>query len=595
MNESFNNSYLVESAWEVCNQVGGIYTVIRSKILSQKSQWGDNYLLLGPYFDVKEFEPITDYNCPVGRACLKMREQGIDIHYGTWLVSGRPKVVLINPFSIYWKLGDIKYEMWESFNISSTQHDDLLDQVVAFGFLSQWFVHELQREQPEYKHVAHFHEWMAGLAIPYLRRSNTGIKLVFTTHATLLGRYLAMNDPNFYNRLPYTNWESEANYFNIITQVMLERAAAHGAHILTTVSDITAEECVYLLGRYPEVITPNGLNIQRYEAIHEFQSMHLESKKKINEFIIGHFFPSYKFDLDKTLYFFTSGRFEYQNKGYDITIEALAKLNHLMHQENIDANVVMFIVTKQPFHSMNVNVLQSRAMMEDLKLTCAEIEKEISNKFFANVAGSPDDKLPDLNNYVEEHMKLRFRRSMQSSRTHQLPPVVTHNLVNDGADPVMNFLRSSGLLNHHHDKVKIVYHPDFITATNPLFHMDYSQFVRGCHLGVFPSYYEPWGYTPVESLVRGIPAITSDLAGFGDYVLKNIPEQINDGLYVVERKNKSFHESAEQLAHFMLEFVKLNRRERIMQRNKVEQLSLLFDWNELIDYYNDAYKKALHA
>lgn len=593
MKGTLKGSFLLESAWEVCNQVGGIYTVIRSKILSQKKHWGENYLLIGPWVNNQEFESLENDGSAIYQVCEHMRAQGVDVRYGTWLVSGKPKVVLLNPQSVFHRLGEIKFDIWESFGIDSDTHDDLKDQVLAFSFLSQWFIHDLIAKDPKHKFVAHFHEWMSGLPIPYLKRSGASIKTIFTTHATLLGRFLAMNDPNFYERLPYSNWEAEAQHFNVNTQVKIERAAAHGAHVLTTVSDVTAEECVYLLGRKPEYITPNGLNIERYEAMHEFQSMHLEAKEGINNFVTGHFFPSYRFNLDKTLYFFTSGRFEYKNKGYDITLEALARLNHLMHVYQLDTTVVMFLVTKQPYHSINVRSLESRAMMDELRHTCQEIEDDIAEGLFKYSAGNANEKLPDLNQLVPEHRKLQYRRAMQSSKTDALPQVVTHDLVNQETDPVLNFLRTSNLVNNEYDKVKIVYHPDFISSTSPLFHMDYDKFVRGCHLGVFPSYYEPWGYTPVECLVRGIPSITSDFSGFGDYVIKNLKDKNKDGLAIVNRKYKSFDEAANQLAHQMLDFVKMNRRERITQRNNVEQLSTEFDWERLIEYYIEAYEYVL--
>ena len=593
MNQKLKGGFLIESAWEVCNQVGGIYTVIRSKILSQKKEWGDNYLLIGPYFNSQEFEEVEDDGSPAFRVCAKMREQGIDIHYGTWLVSGKPKVVLINPHSIFHKLGDIKFQIWEDFGIDCGNHDDLKDQVIGFSFLSQWFIHDLIKEDQKHQMVAHFHEWMAGLPIPFLKKSGADIKLLFTTHATLLGRFLAMNDPNFYERLPYANWEEEAKHFNVKTQVGIERAAAHGANFLTTVSDVTSEECVYLLGRKPEFITPNGLNIERFEAMHQFQGMHQDAKDKIHDFVTGHFFPSYKFDLDKTLYFFTSGRFEYKNKGYDLTLEALARLNHKMHQYGINLTVVMFIVTKQPFHSVNIQSLESKAMMDELKHTCEEIEEEMSEQLFRISAGNANDKLPDLNDLVPENLRLKFRRAMQNSKTNKLPQVVTHNLMHQDTDPVVNFLRTSNMVNNEYDKVKIIYHPDFISSASPLFHMDYDEFVRGCHLGVFPSYYEPWGYTPVECLVRGIPSITSDFSGFGDYVQKNLKEKNKDGLYIVDRKYKSFDEAAEQLSNQMLDFVKMDRRERITQRNNAESLSTEFDWEKLINHYTKAYEQVM--
>lgn len=584
---STSKNTLIEIAWEVCNQVGGIYTVIRSKVPAMIERLNDNYLLIGPYYNNHEFEPIENSDDEYFQVVQKMRSMGYDVHYGYWLVTGKPKVILINPKSAYSQLGAIQYDLWEHHDIPSPGGDELLNDVIAFGLLNKIFLEELAKLKDNIK--IHIHEWMAGVSIPLLRRSQVPVRIVFTTHATLLGRYLAMNDPEFYNHIHGFDWLKECKYFNIETQVRIERAAAHGADIFTTVSDVTAKECVHLLGRQPEVILPNGLNVKRFAALHEFQNLHKEYKDKIHEFVMGHFFPSYNFDLDKTLYFFTSGRFEYKNKGYDITLEALARLNHRLKEEGIDVTVVMFFITKQPYHSVNVKAMESRALMQELQETCQAIQQQIGERLFFTAANSDNDKLPPLDTFVDEYWRFRYRRTIQSWKSSDLPPVVTHNLINDGEDPILNFLRTSNLVNHAHDKVKIVYHPDFISSTNPLFHIDYTQFVRGCHLGVFPSYYEPWGYTPLECVVRGVPAITSDLSGFGDYVFKHLPEAEEKGLYVVNRKTKNFDEAANQLANQMYEFAKQTRRERIQQRNSVETMADEFDWNKLVDFYQEAY------
>jgi glycogen(starch) synthase len=597
MKEQINtDAFLFEVAWEVCNQVGGIYTVIRSKVPSMIEKWGDNYCLIGPYFGHKasaEFEEIDNYDDFFGQAVKKLREAGIEAHYGYWLVSGRPKVVLLNPFSIYNRLGAIKYELWEHHGIGTPGDDDLLNQIVAFGDLVRTYLRELSNSATSDKPIiAHFHEWMVGTAIPEIRRDNININLIFTTHATMLGRYLAQNDNFFYDHLPFYDWEKEARNFNIEAQVRIERAAAHGSHVFTTVSEVTARECLALLGRNPDLVLPNGLNIERFTALHEFQNLHLEFKEKIHQFVMGHFFHSYSFDLDKTIYFFTSGRYEYKNKGFDLTLEALARLNWRMREEKMDTTVVMFFVTKQPFHSINPGVLQSRAVMEEIRQTCASIEKQVGERFFNAAAASNDTNLPNLNSFVDDYWKLRLRRTLLSWKSKQLPIVVTHNLVNPN-DEIVNFLRTSNLVNNWWDRVKVVYHPDFITPGNPLFGMEYGQFVRGTHLGIFPSYYEPWGYTPLECIASGVPTVTSDLSGFGDYVLENIPDHQEKGIYVSNRRYRSFDESANQLADMLMSFVRMTRRDRIEQRNKVERASEHFDWQNLSLYYDKAYSLAL--
>ncbi len=598
MKNNLENALLVETSWEVCNQLGGIYTVIRSKAPSMVEAWGDRYCLLGPYVHHKipaEFEPTDNYSDEFGKAVLAMREIGFSVHYGYWLVVGKPKVILLDFSNLFGQsLAERKFILWEKHGIDTSLYDDLVDQTIAFGHATQIFHEILCKEEINKRPlIAHFHEWMVGTAIPELRVSGLPIHTVFTTHATQLGRFLAMNDSWFYDHLPFVDWYNESVRFNCLSKVLIERSAAINSAIFTTVSDVTALECIQLLGRKPDVITPNGLNIERFVALHEFQNLHVENKKQIHEFVMGHFFQNYSFDLDKTLYFFTSGRFEFTNKGFDVTVEALARLNYKMHNAGINKTVVMFFITKQPYHSISSHVLNSRGVLEEIHQTCKEIEKQLGEKLFYSVASSAEYQLPNLNSVVDDYWKLRLHRTYQSWKNDDLPPVVTHNLIYPDHDQILNALKTVQLMNHEYDKVKIVYHPDFISPTNPLFGMEYSQFIRGCHLGVFPSYYEPWGYTPLECIASGISSVTSDLSGFGDYIKKYMPEHDENGIYVVERRHKNFHDSAEQLAEILFGFVKLTMRERINERNRVENSSEFFDWRYLYAFYQEAYERAL--
>lgn len=590
---------LFEIAWEVCNQVGGIYTVIRSKVPSVIEKWGvDDYFLVGPYFEdqaAAHFDPASDYTSPIGKAVLEMQARGFEVYYGQWIVSGRPNVILFNPYSVFDKLGEIKYQLYQNFSISIPEGDELMDKVVAFSFMVKEFFHFLCATKfCDNSIVAHFHEWMAGLPIPGIRKSNLDIKTVFTTHATLLGRYLAMNDKEFYDHLPFYNWEEEAEKFNVRPIAEIERASAHGAHVFTTVSDVTAQECTYLLGRTPDLLLPNGLNIQRFEVLHQIQNQHALIKEQIHEFVMGHFFQSYPFDLDKTLYFFTSGRYEYQNKGYDLTLEALARLNWKMQQAGSDMTVVSFFITKRDFYSFNPDVLESKAHIEDVRGVVDEIKEQVGERLFNEIASSTGAyKLPELGDMVDDYLRLKLRRNVQSWKKKDLPKVVTHSLKDDAKDEILNFLRSSNLVNNQHDKVKIVYHPDFISTANPLFKMDYTQFVRGCHLGIFPSMYEPWGYTPLECLASGLPSVTSNLAGFGDYVVENLPKHEKNGMYIIDRKDGNFGRAAEELANIMFDFVQMSRRDRIALRYRCEEASLHFDWSNLGKFYDESYKMAV--
>jgi len=589
---------LLEIAWEVCNQVGGIYTVIRSKVPAMVEKWDDNYVALGPYFPQRaaaEFEPITESDATeIGQTVRKMRQMGYSVEYGYWLVTGRPRVVLFDITSISVdQLNAIKGQLWQNHQLSTLNVEDLVNQTIAFGEMVRVFITLLAEDHARrVDFVAHFHEWMASSGLPDLRRDNVKVATVFTTHATMLGRYLAQNEPGFYGKLPFFDWLREARHYGIETQATIERLAAQQAHVFTTVSDVTSRECEVFLGRQTDLILPNGLNITRFAAVHEFQNLHVKYKDKIHEFVMGHFFQNYSFDLEKTLYFFTSGRFEFTNKGYDITLEALARLNYRMREANMDMTVVMFMVTKQPFTSINPEVLHSRALLDEIQETCESIEKQVGERLFhAAASGQSANALPDLNTFVDEYWRLRLRRTVQSWKNKQLPPFVTHNLVQE--DDMTRFIQQANLVNNEYDRVKIVYHPDFIASTNPLFGLDYSQFVRGCHLGVFPSYYEPWGYTPLECVVRGIPTVTSDQSGFGDFIMQIMRDYENRGIYVINRRTQNFNEAADQLTNVLFRFVKMAQRDRIQQRNRVESIAEVFDWTNLRSYYDTAHDLAL--
>ncbi|MES2794701.1 MAG: glycogen synthase, partial [Bacteroidota bacterium] len=384
---------LFEIAWEVCNQVGGIYTVIRTKVPAMVEKWEENYFLLGPYFPQTasaEFEPITEMDdSPLAKTVEKMREMGYGVHYGHWLITGKPKIVLFDLSSIIGEVNNLKADLWKNHKINTLDCEDLVNQVIAFGELVRIFLKEaVEIGGNEYNYLAHFHEWMASTALLDLRKDKVKLATIFTTHATMLGRYLAGNVSDFYDKLHLFNWKKQAIHYGIEAQATIEYLAANAAHVMTTVSDVTAKECEYLLGRVPDLILPNGLNITRFTAIHEHQNLHMRFKEKIHQFVMGHFFPSYSFDLDKTLYFFTSGRFEFSNKGYDITLDALKRLNQKMKEEKVNMTVVMFFITKQPYYTIDPELLHSRAVLDEIHEITTSIEKNIGEKLFMQAAGS---------------------------------------------------------------------------------------------------------------------------------------------------------------------------------------------------------------
>lgn len=589
---------LFELSTEVCNQVGGIYQVIRSKAESMVERWGSRYCLVGPYNAASasiEFEERR----PSGRWAQLMEaleRRGVRAHIGHWLITGRPRVILLEHTMPPGRLDQIKYLLWEKHSIVSPGGDAVVDTAASFADAAYHLVRSAAEVWPpepgtgRRNVVAHFHEWLGGMAIPMLRAEGIKAATVFTTHATLLGRYMASNDEYFYDHLPFVDQAAEAGRYNVRGQHSMERACAHGAHVFTTVSPITAEECTHLLGRSPELVTPNGLNISHYDLGHEFQTAHAQHKERINRFTMGYFFPSYTFDLDRTLYLFTSGRFEPRNKGFDLCLETMARLNAQLKAFDLGVTVIFFIVTRQPTKSINPLSLQCRGVLNELEDLCDHILQDVRRKMFPLAASG---HRVDLDRLVDQYWAMRYRRTQQALKVTSLPPIVSHMLWDDANDPVLNHVRTLGLFNRAEDPVKIVYHPEFITSTNPLWQIDYDQFIRGCHLGVFPSAYEPWGYTPLECIASGVPAITSDLAGFGRFVAENDERSEEWGLTVLPRRGRSYHDAAADLARRILQFCRYERRGRIDLRNEVVKRAPVFDWSRLVRYYHTAHDLAL--
>jgi glycogen(starch) synthase len=595
-----SGALLFETAWEVCNQVGGIYQVLRSKAATVVERWKDRYCLVGPYIESKaavEFEPSRPGGW-MARALKALEDEGLKVHHGRWLIPGNPRVLLVENQISRERLAEVKYRLWKDHWIESPAQDALVDGAIAFGENTRRLIERLWHywtgpggtpgaDKPI---VAHFHEWLGSLALPMLRHQNLPVGLVFTTHATLLGRYIASADDTFYNRLRQMDGEAEAARFNVRTQFRMEKACAHASHVFTTVSSVTAEECTQLLQRTPDVITPNGLNIAQYYAAHQMQFWHAEYKEAINQFAMGHFFPSYAFDLDRTIYVFTSGRYEPKNKGFDLCLETMARLNTELRSRNLGITVVFFIITSRPTRSLNPQSLEKRGVLNELRQVCQKITEDVGEKLYRHAAAGEKLHLDDL---VDEYWRLRYKRTQYALKAHGLPSVVTHNIDNDAQDPVLNQIRFLNLINRKEDPVKIVYHPEFINPANPLWGIEYEQFVRGCHLGIFPSLYEPWGYTPLECMALGVPAVTSDLAGFGRYTQDHFIGHEELGVTVLRRRGRGYHDAAAELTQKLLYFCELRRRDRIALRNAVERFSWEFDWSRLASAYHDAHDLAI--
>ncbi|KAF7510268.1 glycogen synthase isoform 1 [Endocarpon pusillum] len=577
--------------------LGGIYSVLKSKAPVTTAEYGERYCLIGPLNRASaavEVEPLEPSYPPLKDTITAMEERGISLLYGRWLIEGAPRVLLIDTSTGYPWLDEWKGDLWSAAGIPSPAGDSETNEAIVFGYLVAWLLGEFIAKEQSRAVIAHFHEWLAGVAIPLTKKRHMDVTTIFTTHATLLGRYLCAGSVDFYNNLQYFDVDAEAGKRGIYHRYCIERAAAHSCDVFTTVSHITAYESEHLLKRKPDGVLPNGLNVKKFSAMHEFQNLHQQAKERINDFVRGHFYGHNDFEPENTLYFFTAGRYEYRNKGVDMFIESLARLNHRMKVSGSKMTVVAFIIMPAQTTSLTVEALRGQAVVKSLNDTVGVIERAIGRRLFErSVHWKEGDPMPDEKELITSQDRVMIRRRLFAMKRSALPPIVTHNMVNDSEDPILNQIRRVQLFNHPSDRVKIIFHPEFLNSANPVLPLDYDDFVRGTHLGVFSSYYEPWGYTPAECTVMGVPSITTNLSGFGCYMEDLIENSSDYGIYIVDRRMKGVDDSVNQLTNYMFDFTGKSKRQRINQRNRTERLSDLLDWKRMGMEYVKARQLAL--
>lgn len=593
MPRDIQNHLLFEVATEVAHKVGGIYLVLKLKAPITVAEYRERYTLVGPLnYELAQIEveeiPLKDG--AVKAALDAMSERGIRWMYGRWLIEGAPRVLLFDIHLAALNLNEWKADLWSSAGIPTPDHDHETNDAILLGYIVAWFLGELTYNDRERAVICHCHEWLAGVALPLCRKRRIDVTTIFTTHATLLGRYLCAGLTDFYNNLKHFDVDAEAGKRGIYHRYCIERSATHLADVFTTVSHITAYESEHLLKRKPDGVLPNGLNVVKFQAVHEFQNLHAVKKDKIHEFVKGHFYGNYDFELENTLYFFIAGRYEFRNKGADFFIESLARLNYRLKQAGSKMTVVAFIIMPGKINSYTVETLKGQAVVKALESTISEVQKKIGDRLFEHCARFPNNnnvsstngsEVPSIDDLIKPADRVLLKRRIFALKRDGLPPIVTHNMTEDATDPILNHIRRVQLFNKPEDRVKIIFHPEFLNANNPILSLDYEEFVRGCHLGVFPSYYEPWGYTPAECTVMGVPSITTNLSGFGCYMEDLIENTSDYGIYIVDRRQKSVDDSINQLVDYMFDFTEKTRRQRINQRNRTERLSDLLDWKRM--------------
>lgn len=576
---------LFEVSWEVCNKVGGIYTVIRSKVPSINEHYA-NYVLIGPSFDQQsaEFDPQptpAEWR-GIFDACAR---RGVQCHYGTWLVPGEPAVILVDSKALFSRKDEIKYMLWEKYRIDSLRSSFEFEEPMCFATAAGILIEEYARSHDDV--IAQCHEWISGFALLHLHAAGAKVGTVFTTHATMLGRSICGNNHPLYEMLDNIDATEWAYRLNVQDKHLTEVACAKTAHVFTTVSEITGLEAEKLLGRKPDVLLYNGFYTDQFPTFEETSMRHYYSKEHLREFTAYMFFPHYVFDLDKTLFFFTSGRYEYQNKGMDVLVDSLAALNNRLKQEKTDVTVVVFFWVIMGRSGVRHDVLESKNFYQHIKSAIEWQSKSLQQKIILDFLSGhkPGDDDLFTSSFIRElHEDIRhFRKSGDA-------PLVTHDGPGDG-DPIIAHCKAVGLDNQEEDRVKVILYPGYLDGSDGVLNLQYYDATVGAHLGIFPSLYEPWGYTPLESAVLGVPAITTDLAGFGRY-MQSYGDK-NPGIFVLPRLHVPRDTVVKNLAEQLYAFTKYDRSMRVQHGFGAKQLANLCDWRNFVKHYLDAHNTAL--
>ncbi len=532
--------YIFETSWEVCNKVGGIHTVISTKALTLAKVFKDNLILIGPDL-IRESGKNTEFeeDKALFRAWRKKLEnQGLRIRIGRWKIIGKPLVFLVDFSSFFPKKDEIFAEFWEAYGLDSLSGQWDYVEPAMFGYaaaqlIESFYLHHMNGRE---KVIAQFHEWMTGTGVLYLKKQLPQIASVFTTHATILGRSIAGNRVPLYKNLHQYNGDAKAKEFNIVAKHSLEKISAREADSFTTVSDITAKECAQFLEKPVDVVTPNGFEDNFVPKGSDYDEKQQNAKnllRKVAENLIG-----YELKAD-TKFIATSGRYEFWNKGIDMFIDALHRVNI---KDGFNKEIVAFIMV--PAHNYGAR--------KDLK------EK---------LNGANDDILDN-----------KF---------------LTHYLHDVDFDPSMQKIKYLGFTNEQNQAVKIIFVPTYLNGNDGIFNMHYYDLLIGLDLTIFASYYEPWGYTPLESLAFHVPTITTTLAGFGKWInQQNI--ETSECIGVVDRNDDNYEDATDQIASRLIYCSYKDNDELRLSRENAYFISRTALWKNLIVHYYKAYETALN-
>ena len=537
--------YIFESSWEVCNKVGGIYTVLSTRAKTLQEEFPDKIIFIGP-------DCWGDKKCPFfipDSSILKEWQESttLKVKVGRWDIPGKPISILVDFAPFFAEKDTIYGNLWNYFQVDSLHAYGDYDEASMFSYAAGLVVESLYKflKLENQKVIYQANEWMCGLGALYIKKCVPAIGTIFTTHATSIGRSIAGNNKPLYEYLWAYNGDQMAEELNMQSKHSIEKQTAWNVDCFTTVSDITATECKELIDKPVDVVLPNGFEDDFVPKGSQFTKNRNAARKallKLANALTGCSFP------DDTLIVGTSGRYEFRNKGIDVFIEAMNRLNH---DEKLQKPVLAF--------------LEVPAWVGDPRQDVLE--------------------------------RLQKAKGINTYDTPLDLPMITHNLYNMSDDKVINMIKSYDMWNRKEDKVKVIFIPSYLNGDDGILNMPYYDVIIGKDLTVYPSYYEPWGYTPLESVAFSVPCITTDLAGFGVWAntIKGAYSEIEDGVKTIHRTDYNYSEVADAIKDTVVKYSGFTPAQVKKCRTKASQLSKKALWKEFIKYYYQAYDIALRT
>ena len=535
---------IFESSWEVCNKVGGIYTVLSTRAKTLQDAMKDQIIFIGPdFWQEKESPYFREDKALFAEWQWEAKENGLTVRVGRWTIPGEPIAILVDFRPFFEKKNEIYAWLWEHYHVDSLHAYGDYDEASMFSYaaalvVESYYNHYLLKTKKRV--IYHANEWMCGLGALYINNVLPQIGTIFTTHATSIGRSIAGNQKPLYDYLFAYHGDQMADELNMQSKHSIEKQTAMYVDCFTTVSDITANECKELLDKPVDVVLPNGFDNSFVPKGATFTKKRKAARKRLLE--VANALLGENLD-DDTLIVSTSGRYEFRNKGIDVFVEAM---NRLLRDRELKKKVLAFI----------------------------------------EVPGWVGEPRKDL----QERLA-----SGQSYDTPLEVPQVTHWLHNMSHDNVLGMMKYYDMHNRKEDNVKVIFLPCYLDSKDGIMDMTYYDVVLGNDLCIYPSYYEPWGYTPLEAVAFKVPCITTDLAGFGLWANKVFGHygELEDGVKVIHRTDYNYSEVADAIKDTVATFSAMSKKQVDECRKHADELSKKALWSEFIKYYYEAYDIAL--